>query len=87
MQILSSNVIGPGFAQLPPGAPIQTSDQYYHAGTQSWVISSFFTSQGERTNDRVVYRRPVSIRAKLSVLSAVIDKVWRKRIKPLFARP
>lgn len=87
MQILSPNVIGLGFAQLPPGTPIRTSDQYYHAGTQSWVISSFFTSQGERTNDRVVYRRPVTLRAKASVLGAVIGKVWRKRIKPLFARP
>lgn len=84
MQVLSQATLGAGFIQLPTGTPLRTSDQFWDAARQDWVMSSFFTSSGEINPGRVPYRRAVSWRAKISLVPAVLGKVWRKRVKPFF---
>ena len=75
-----SSKVGRGWRSIAVGEPIKSGDMLFafFVDPPSWVISSFFTSDGFKNAGRQTYRRAVSLRAKLSVAPLLIRKYLRR---------
>ncbi len=85
MLIISPQLLGRGWAQLPSGQVLRTGDQFFDTRTYEWRIGHFFTSDGQINSGRVPYRRAMSLRAKVEALGPLVRKVWNRRVLTLFS--
>lgn len=75
--------IGAGWDSIPSNVPIKTLDQFY-SYTDGWKLGSYFTSQGQINPGKVAYRRPVTLRSQMALWPALVAKIWRCKVRPLF---
>lgn len=79
---MAASDLGNGWASVAQDSLIKSHYQYLalHRSPPSWILSGFFTSQAYKVNG-VNYRRPVSIRAWVSLTIPLARKWWRRLTK------
>lgn len=77
------NLLGDGWAPVAVGEHVKSHYQLYafFIARPGWVLSSFLTSDGYKNNGRQTYRKPISLRAYLSIIVPLVRKYLRRWFK------
>jgi len=88
--VMPQRLIGNGWVPVPVGEFAETLDQFYwfrpEPEVSGWYPISFVTADKLPIRPGSNYRRPVSIRAKLSAAWAARRTLWRRLVlrRPAF---